>query len=34
MNMLFEIDDIDNVEKWIRSKLDADEKIMGMGHAV
>lgn len=34
MNMLFEIDDIDNVEKWIRSKLDANELIMGMGHAV
>jgi citrate synthase len=34
MNMLFEIDDIDNVEKWIRSKLDANEVIMGMGHAV
>lgn len=34
MNMLFEIDDIDNVEKWIGSKLDANEKIMGMGHAV
>src|SRR3989304_6613599 len=34
MNMLCEIDDIDNVEKWIRSKLDANEIIMGMGHAV
>lgn len=34
MNMLFEIDDIDKVEKWIGSKLDANELIMGMGHAV
>jgi len=34
MNMLYEIDDIDNVETWIRSKLDANEIIMGMGHAV
>ena len=34
MNMLFEIDDINKVEKWIRSKLDANEIIMGMGHAV
>jgi citrate synthase len=34
MNMLIEIDDIDNVEKWIISRLDANELIMGMGHAV
>ena len=34
MNMLIEIDNIDNVEKWIGSKLDANELIMGMGHAV
>jgi len=34
MKMLFEIDNIDNVEKWIGSKLDANELIMGMGHAV
>jgi len=34
MNMLLEIDDIENVEKWIGSKLDANELIMGMGHAV
>jgi len=34
MKMLFEIDRIDRVEKWINSKLDAGEKIMGMGHAV
>jgi len=34
MNMLIEIDNIDNAERWIRSKLDANELIMGMGHAV
>ena len=34
MKMLFEIDRTDRVEKWINSKLDAGEKIMGMGHAV
>lgn len=34
MKMLFEIDRIDRVEKSINSKLDAGEKIMGMGHAV
>ena len=34
MKMLFEIDKLERVEKWINSKLDAGEKIMGMGHAV
>jgi citrate synthase len=34
MKMLIEIDKIENVEKWIRTKLDAGDKIMGMGHAV
>jgi citrate synthase len=34
MRMLIEIDKIDRVEKWIRTKFDAGEKIMGMGHAV
>ncbi len=34
MKMLFEIDRPDRVEKWINLKLDAGEKIMGMGHAV
>jgi citrate synthase len=34
MRMLFEIGRIDRVDKWIDSKLDAGEKIMGMGHAV
>jgi citrate synthase len=34
MKMLIEIDKIECVEKWIRTKLDAGEKIMGMGHAV
>ena len=29
-----EIDDIDRVEDWIKAKLDAGKKIMGMGHAV
>lgn len=34
MKMLFEIDKIDRVEEWVKAKLDAGEKIMGMGHAV
>ncbi len=34
MEMLLEIDNIDKAEKWINSKLNAGEKIMGMGHAV
>jgi len=34
MRMLFEIDDIDRVEKWVKARLDAGKKIMGMGHAV
>ena len=34
MKMLIEIDKIENVEKWIKIKLDTEEKIMGMGHAV
>ena len=34
MKMLFDIDKTERVEKWINSKLDAGEKIMGMGHAV
>jgi citrate synthase len=34
MKMLIEIDKIEHVEKWIRTKFDAGEKIMGMGHAV
>lgn len=34
MKMLFDIDKPERVEKWINSKLDAGEMIMGMGHAV
>jgi len=34
MKMLFEIDKIDRVEEWIKARLDAGGKIMGMGHAV
>lgn len=34
MKMLFEIDNIDRVEEWVKAKLDAEERIMGMGHAV
>jgi citrate synthase len=34
MKMLIEIDKIENVEKWILTKFEAGEKIMGMGHAV
>jgi citrate synthase len=34
MKMLLEIADIDKVESWIKEKMTAGEKIMGMGHAV
>lgn len=34
MNMIFEIDNVDKVKKWVIAKLDAGKKIMGMGHAV
>ena len=34
MQMLIEIGKIENVEKWVKTKLNAGEKIMGMGHAV
>jgi citrate synthase len=34
MKMLIEIDKIEFVENWIRTKFDSGEKIMGMGHAV
>ncbi len=34
MKMLFEIDNIDKAEKWVKAKLDAGGRIMGMGHAV
>ena len=34
MKMLLEIDQIENVEPWIRGKMEKGERIMGMGHAV
>ena len=34
MKMLLEINDIDNVEKWVRQRLEGGKRIMGMGHAV
>lgn len=34
MKMLFDIDKTERVERWINSKLDSGEMIMGMGHAV
>jgi citrate synthase len=34
MKMLLEIADLDKVESWIKEKMTAGEKIMGMGHAV
>src|SRR5699024_10418353 len=34
MDMLDEIGSIDNVEPWIRKKLENDEKLMGFGHRV
>ncbi len=34
MKMLLEINKIENVIPWIKDKMDKNEKIMGMGHAV
>ena len=34
MKMLLEINDIDNVERWVRQRLEGGKRIMGMGHAV
>ncbi|MCH9658899.1 citrate (Si)-synthase [archaeon] len=34
MKMLLEIGELDNVESWIKEKMSAGDKIMGMGHAV
>ena len=34
MKMLLEIDEIDKVEGWIKEKMAAGDRIMGMGHAV
>ncbi|QDI89464.1 citrate (Si)-synthase [Candidatus Nitrosopumilus sp. SW] len=34
MKMLLEIQEIQNVEPWIKEKMSAGERIMGMGHAV
>src|SRR5215216_2912378 len=34
MKMLLEMNDRENVGKWVQSRLDAGGRIMGMGHAV
>ena len=34
MQALQEIGNVENVERWIKAKFDAGERIMGMGHAV
>ena len=34
MKMLLDIKSIDNVEPWIKERMDKGERIMGMGHAV
>jgi citrate synthase len=34
MKMLLDINDPINVENWVKNRLDAGERIMGMGHAV
>jgi len=34
MKMLLDIQDEENVENWIKSKIENGERIMGMGHAV
>lgn len=34
MRMLLDIGSLDNVEPWIKEKMDNGERVMGMGHAV
>lgn len=34
MRMLLDIGSLDNVEDWIKTRIDEGERIMGMGHAV
>ena len=34
MKMLLDIADIDRVEPWVKERMDRNERIMGMGHAV
>lgn len=34
MEMLMEIGDTENVEPWVRKRIEAGERIMGLGHAV
>lgn len=34
MKMLLDIGDLDRVEPWVRERMDRNERIMGMGHAV
>jgi citrate synthase len=34
MRMLLDIKTVDNVEAWIKERMDKGERIMGMGHAV
>jgi citrate synthase len=34
MRMLLDIKTVDNVESWIKERMDKGERIMGMGHAV
>ena len=34
MKMLIEIGNVDNVEEWIKTRLDSGKRIMGVGHAV
>jgi citrate synthase len=34
MEMLLKLEDIEDIETWVRKTLDAGERIMGLGHAV
>ena len=34
MKMLLEIENVDRVDRWVKTRLDRGERIMGMGHAV
>ena len=34
MKMLLEINDVNNVETWIKKRIDNGGRVMGMGHAV
>jgi len=34
IKMVFEVESVEDIQSWIKDRLDRGEKIMGMGHAV